>query len=85
MGCLIEQDDGFVEPFNNPSVYCDGVAGVSCRNGQLHIAYFVEQPTHDGRLEKVITLRLVFPTTALLESRRAVDEAMMGAVKRLNA
>lgn len=54
-------------------IYCSGVASVHLDHGNLHIAYYREEITGDGILQRVIVFRIILPEKALSEARGLVD------------
>jgi len=60
----------------NIAVYSSGIASAAVIRNALHIAFFVEQPSVDGHIERVINLRLIFPVDRVADAIDTVQCAL---------
>ena len=56
-----DHDIPIIESAVIQAVYSSGLARVISSRGDLHFVLFIEQPTADGGIERVVNLRLVIP------------------------
>jgi hypothetical protein len=68
--------EGASEPVPAPVVFVGGVAAATVTKGMMHLMCFIDQPTPEGVVERLINLRVVMPLAAYATIRKAIDLAI---------
>ena len=63
------------EPLPIQPIYVSGIAYAKIIDGMMNVGLFHEQATADGRNERVIVAKLIFPGTASIVNRAAAPNA----------
>jgi len=74
------------EPLPIQPIYVSGIAYAKIIDGMMNVGLFHEQATADGRNERVIVAKLIFPGTASIVNRAViVGQAMLDSALREQA
>lgn len=69
----------YIEPYLNSPIYVAGLARATFSYGQASLAFYIEQSGASGRIERLISHRLIMPAEAIAVARSIVDAAREAA------
>jgi len=67
-------------------IYISGMAYAKIIDGMMNVGYYIERATPDGKSERVVVAKLIFPGTACTVARAiAVNHALLDGAMREQA